>query len=290
MTVLSLPRIYDIQALLFDEKAAEAFFIENVFYKTMDCSSCGGSMARRPARSVFECRKCNVSVSIRAGSFFSNVKVKCCKVLFAGYLWLSRASVQAIIAQTGMSSKTVCTLLGFFRQLVSDSLDSEDMKIGGQDVVVEIDESKFGKRKYQRGHRVEGVWIVGGIERTAEKKVFLAKVESRDAETLQSVIARHVLPGSIIYTDLWRGYAGIEAAFGFRHQTVNHSASFVDPVSGTHTNTVEGLWNGIKINLKPRNRVKNGMDEHLFEFIWRKRHRARLWEAFIEAMREVHYE
>ncbi|KAG1435618.1 hypothetical protein G6F56_013903 [Rhizopus delemar] len=29
---------------------------------------------------------------------------------------------------------------------------------------VQIDESKFGKRKYHRGHRVEGVWVLGLVE------------------------------------------------------------------------------------------------------------------------------
>ena len=34
-------------------------------------------------------------------------------------------------------------------------------KIGGKDVVVEIDESKFGKRKYIVGHRVTWGWVFG---------------------------------------------------------------------------------------------------------------------------------
>ena len=39
-------------------------------------------------------------------------------------------------------------------------------KIGGLGTVVEIDESKFGKRKYNRGRMVEGTWVVlDGIER-----------------------------------------------------------------------------------------------------------------------------
>jgi hypothetical protein len=42
-------------------------------------------------------------------------------------------------------------------------------KIGGNGMIVEIDESKFGKRKYSRGHRVEGVWILGMIEKTVQK-------------------------------------------------------------------------------------------------------------------------
>ncbi|KAG0442322.1 hypothetical protein DMUE_0356 [Dictyocoela muelleri] len=45
--------------------------------------------------------------------------------------------------------------------------------IGGDQLVVEIDESKFGKRKYNRGHRVRGTWVVGGVERSESRKIFL---------------------------------------------------------------------------------------------------------------------
>ena len=36
---------------------------------------------------------------------------------------------------------------------------SKDDKIGGKGQIVEIDESKFGKRKYHRGHHVDGSWV-----------------------------------------------------------------------------------------------------------------------------------
>ena len=49
-------------------------------------------------------------------------------------------------------------------------LDNE--QIGGPGIVVEVDESKFGKRKYNRGRKVDGCWVFGGIEGVG-KKCFL---------------------------------------------------------------------------------------------------------------------
>ncbi|KAK9681191.1 hypothetical protein QE152_g38501 [Popillia japonica] len=34
-------------------------------------------------------------------------------------------------------------------------------KLGGLGIVVEIDDSKFGHRKYHKGHRIEGKWVFG---------------------------------------------------------------------------------------------------------------------------------
>lgn len=120
------------------------------------------------------------------------------------YLWLSKTSVSSTIAQTGRGSESVCAYFKYFRELVGDALDESDFCVGGPNVVVEIDESKFGKRKYHRGHFVEGVWILGGVERTPARRVFLAVVQDRSLETLEDVISKHVYPGSIVYTDLWR--------------------------------------------------------------------------------------
>ena len=51
---------------------------------------------------------------------------------------------------------------------------------------MEIDESKFGKRKYHRGRRVDGVRVFGGIER--ESRCFMVSVEDRTVATLIPII------------------------------------------------------------------------------------------------------
>ena len=62
-------------------------------------------------------------------------------------------------------------------------------KIGGEAKIVQIDESKFGKRKCHRGHHVEGQWVFGGIE-LESRKCFMIAVDKRDEATLLPLIKR----------------------------------------------------------------------------------------------------
>jgi transposase-like protein len=195
-----------------------------------------------------------------------------------------------------LAEDTILDYFRYFRNLVADSLDEMDFKIGGQDVIVvilvivEIDESKFGKRKYHRGHAVEGVWIFGGIERTLERKMFLVEVPDRSEDTLLHFIEQHIHPGSIIYSDLCRGYTNIGSRLNMRHYTVNHSENFVAPITGVHTNTIEGQWAGLKRRITVRSRVKTSISEHLLEQIWRRNKEHHLWDTFLFALKDVEFD
>ena len=49
-------------------------------------------------------------------------------------------------------------------------LDCE--QIGGTGCIVQIDERKFGKRKYHRGRKVDDVWVYGAWNTASDKQVF----------------------------------------------------------------------------------------------------------------------
>ena len=65
------------------------------------------------------------------------------------------------------------------------------MTIGGPGIKVEIDESKFGQRKYNRGRWQEGHWVFGGVEKITGR-AFMVKVAQRDAATLISIIRQYI--------------------------------------------------------------------------------------------------
>ena len=142
-------------------------------------------------------------------------------------------------------------------------------KIGGNGVEVEIDESKFGKRKYYRGHRVEGQWIFGGREKYDKSKVFMFPVKKRDQKTLLPLIQNWIEPGSIIHSDCWKAYNKL-SKIGYIHVTVNHSKEFVNKSSAACTNGIECDWRHAKVSL-PRYGVKQGLHAfYLGEFMWRR--------------------
>jgi len=64
-----------------------------------------------------------------------------------------------------------------------ENLDLADAPIGREGIIVEIDESssksrrRNHRRKYNRGHRVEGVWVVGGVEITPERRMYAVSVQ-----------------------------------------------------------------------------------------------------------------
>ena len=75
-------------------------------------------------------------------------------------------------------------------------------QIGGPEKVVEIDESKFGKRKSHKSHHIEGQWVFRGICHT-DRTFFMQPVPYRDKETLIPIIKERIAEGTTIISDCW---------------------------------------------------------------------------------------
>lgn len=112
--------------------------------------------------------------------------------------------------------------------------------------------------------------------------MFLLPIEERNIDNIDLIIKRYVKKGATIFTDLWKGYNNLKN-IGYKHMTVNHSKNFIDPVTGVHTNTIEGTWNGLKQSIIPRNRNKKDIALYLKEYQWRKKNREYdIWRKFLK--------
>lgn len=97
--------------------------------------------------------------------------------------------------------------------------------IGGDGIIVEIDESVISRRKYNRGSRVPAKWIFGGIERGENGRAFAFRVENRSAAILIPLIEAHIRPGTIIVSDEWPVYHRLKN-LGFKHFTICHKDEY----------------------------------------------------------------
>ena len=96
-------------------------------------------------------------------------------------------------------------------------------------------------------------------------------------------------PGSIVHSDEWRAYPRVASIPVVASQsTVNHSITFVDPTTGTHTQHIESFWNQVKLKLK---RMKgchsDQIPSYLDEFMWLERHGQTSHMAWIQRCQPI---
>ena len=63
-----------------------------------------------------------------------------------------------------MNKNTIIDWENFIRGTCMGFALENGVKIGGPGVYVQIDETKAGSRKYNKGRIIDGQWIFGGIE------------------------------------------------------------------------------------------------------------------------------
>lgn len=97
----------------------------------------------------------------------------------------------------------------------------------------------------------ESIWILGGVDRQSKRR-FIVRVPDRKKRTLWPILRRHVAPGSLLMTDDFASYKGIDRALGFHaHQSVVHRENFKDPLfPEVYTNGVECLWSKLKRHVR----------------------------------------
>jgi transposase-like protein len=186
------------------------------------------------------------------------------------YYWAQDLPQNYVQFECGIgSNSTIVDYFMYMRQVCHEILESTPYMLGGPDSIVEVDEAKLGRRKFHRGRRIEGQWIFGILERGTNRCV-VDPVKDRTEETLLSEIRKFVLLGTTIISDCWASYGGLDR-MGYRHLTVNHSKCFKDPISGAHTNSVEGMWNLVRKSLPKFGTTKDMYASYMVEYMYRRR-------------------
>ena len=116
----------------------------------------------------------NQSASMKVGSWFQQSKLDLQEILLITYDTVRREQASWIQSEYSMSAHTVADWGMLCRETMLVFLEGSSVKIGGPNRTVEIDESKFGRRKYHRGYPVNpSAWSDGHCPHAARSHSFV---------------------------------------------------------------------------------------------------------------------
>ena len=199
---------------------------------------------------------CSSGRSIKTNSVFDKCRFEADVLSELIKLFLTRITAVQAAKIIDMSESTVCDYFKRFRIVIQVKMHKKlkDFKLGGHNRIVEVDESLFAKVKHHKGKDMARpqVWVFGLKDRES-KRVYMEVVNHRRASDLLPIIARHVLPGSIIMSDCWKAYSQIVDMpdYNYAHYAVNHSKNFVHPDNPMiNTQSIESSWGAAKQQFK----------------------------------------
>ena len=179
-------------------------------------------------------------------SFFLGSHLEMGQIVFMLYLhvWCTeRHTIKEIKQHVGINTdKTVVDWHNFFRDECAEHFVMHPQVLGGPGHAVEVDEAKFGRRKYNRGRYIESHWVLGGIDRD-RKQVFMVVVDRGDAATLIPIIQQYVRPGTLI-TDEWRAYRTLHLLSGTSIKLSTTVNTLLIPIQGHIQTTSRGAGFG----------------------------------------------
>lgn len=145
-------------------------------------------------------------------------------------------------------------------------MESNDNQVGGPNLIVEIDESLFVRRKNSAGRMLPQQLVFGGMW-SETKEYFIVNVLNRSEITSILIINRYIRHNSVIFSDSWKAFDNFQL-HGFKHNRVNHRYIFVDSNTAAHTKNVERMWGSVKWGKeKRRGPDRNFLDSNMAEFM-----------------------
>ena len=247
-----------------------------------DCAKCGRNahFYRVKARRSYACEYCGHQVYPTAGTPFNRTRTSLRDWFYVMFLFTTTrngVAAKRVERELGVTYKTAWRMCDQIREYMRQ-LDGDD-PVGGDGVIVEIDETMIGgKLKFRRGdgksrsQRQNKTLVMGFAER--DGSVLTQIVPDNRKTSLVPEIVEHLAPGSICHTDSLHSYKSLPQ-MGFEHHTVNHCRGrYVGP-PGVHVQTIEGFWGMVKRAINGTHIHVSG--EHLpkylgeFEYRWNMR-------------------
>lgn len=235
-------------------------------------------LASRPA---YSCDTCGYSIYPLVGTIFEKSSTSLQLWFYAMYLMASTRcgiSAKQLERELGVTYKTAWRMFNLIRnKLMADGsgplrgdVEVDEASVDGkprkkQGPPIRRPETRSEAMKLRERSRAT---VFAAVERGGRIKATV--LPSRRGPQLKRQVIEWVEPESIIITDEWPAYNGLERHF-IDHSRINHSAGYY-VVGDTHTNTVEGFFGHLKPAIRGTYRrvSHRWLQGYLNEFVWRR--------------------
>lgn len=259
------------------------------------CPRCAARSAWSATRERLVCVVCRYQASVLTGTIFQDTR-KPLTLWFRAIWWITsqKNGASALGMQRVLGLGSYLTAWTWLHKLRRAMVRPGRDRLSGR---VEVDETFIGGvEEGGRGRHTEKKALVVIAAQEAGKgigRIRMRRIDTASAATLHAFLADAVEPGSIVHTDGWQGYAGVEAQ-GYTHEVsvlrgrgkaapaeflprVHRVASLVQRwLLGTHQGAVS------------RTHLAYYLDEYTFRFNRRtSRHRGKLFYRLLQQAADV---
>lgn len=263
------------------EDACRAYLIKLRWPSGVRCLRCQGEPVWPTSRGLYHCAHCGYQASILAGTIFQDTKYPL-RLWFRAmwYVTNQKQGLSALGLQRALGLGSYRTAWTWLHKLRRAMVRPQRDRLSGR---VEVDEAYVGGlEEGVRGRRMEKKALIAVAAQEDGKKIGrirMRRVKDASAESLHRFVEESIEPGSVVHTDGWEGYLGLEAK-GYIHEVTilrrrKESASELLPrvhrvvsllkrwLIGTHQGAVSNAH----------------LDDYLDEFTFRFNRRASMWRG-----------
>ena len=183
------------------------------------CPRCRSTEAWPVRTILLECARCHYQVSVTAGTIFQDTR-KPLRQWFRAiwYVTSQKNGASALGMQRILGIKSYTTAWQWLHKIRRAMVRPGRDRLSG---AVEVDEAYLGGHEEGVGGRqLEKkalIVIAAQIDGQGTGRIRMKRIPDASAPTLTAFIQEAVEPSSVIHTDGWEGYAGLED-IGYRHK------------------------------------------------------------------------
>jgi transposase-like protein len=234
-----------------DEDAAREHIEAQRWPDGPTCPHCGCSErigkleGKAHRKGVYQCGDCREQFTVTVGTLMESSHIPMHKWVLAFHLMgASKKGISALQMQRMLGLGSYRSAWFLCHRIREAMRDTTETPMGGQNKVVEVDETYVGGKARNRKHKVPNKEaVVALVERDGKVRSF--HVATVTSGTLRPIIKAHVDRATYMMTDDSPIYPSATQGMG-GHGSVNHSAEEYVRATFWHTNTVEGYFSLLK--------------------------------------------